>query len=71
LIFLDAQGHQRFIVNADPDVQGKLPPKRLVKFLDGEGLKSLYHPDPVGDWTVGQGLSVFSWLTNHHFALPA
>lgn len=71
LIFLDGSGHWRFVVNADPDVQGKLPPKQLVKFLDGQGLKSLYHPDPVADWTVPQGLSVFSWLLNHRLASPA
>jgi protein SCO1 len=68
LIFLNSQGHQRFIVNADPDVQGKLPPNQLVRFLDPSGLKSLYHPDPVGDWTVSQGLQVMSWLTNHRLA---
>lgn len=71
LIFLDPAGHQRFIVNADPDVQGKLPPKQLVQFLDPSGLKSLYHPDPVGDWTVSQGLQVFSWLTQHRLSEPA
>jgi protein SCO1/2 len=71
LIFLDAAGHQRFIVNADPDVQGKLPPKNLVRFLDEQGLRSLRHPNPVASWTVGQGLSVFSWMTNHRFAPPA
>jgi cytochrome oxidase Cu insertion factor (SCO1/SenC/PrrC family) len=64
LIFLDATGHERFVVNADPDVQGKLPPPTLVKTLTSEGLKSLYHPNAVGDWTVAQGLSVFSWLLN-------
>lgn len=64
LIFLDDTGHERFVVNADPDVQGKLPPSALVKILDSEGLKSLYHPGAVGDWTVAQGLSVFSWLLN-------
>ena len=26
---------------------------------------------PVGDWTVPQGLSVFSWLTNHDFTTTA
>lgn len=71
LIFLDAEGHLRFIVNAGPDVLGKLPPNQLVQFLDPSGLKALYHPDPVGDWTVSQGLQVFSWLTNHHLTDPA
>jgi protein SCO1/2 len=62
LLFLDSSGHERFVVNADPDVQGGLPPPSLVKILNSEGLKSLYHPNAVGAWTVAQGLSVFSWL---------
>jgi len=70
LFFLDPAGHQRFIVNADPDVQGHNPPKRLVQFLDSEGLKSLNRPNPVGDWTVSQGVSVFSWLLNQKLAVP-
>jgi protein SCO1/2 len=71
LIFLDGAGHERFVVNADPDVQGKLPPAKLVRFLNGEGLKSLYHPDKVASWTVAQGLSVFSWLMDRHLPLPS
>jgi protein SCO1/2 len=71
LIFLDGSGHERFVVNADPDVQGKLPPAKLVRFLNGEGLKSLYHPNRVAAWTVSQGLSVFSWLLNRHLPLPS
>jgi protein SCO1 len=71
LIFLGANGHEQFIVNAAPDVQGHLPPSQLVKFLDPSGLVALNHPTPVEDWTVSQGLSVFSWLTNRHLADPA
>jgi protein SCO1 len=69
LIFLDASGHQRFIVNADPDTTGTAsPPKALVQFLNPSGLKSLYHPDVVGDWTVKQGMQVFSWMLNKNLA---
>jgi protein SCO1 len=65
LIFLNPQGHQRFIVNADPDTTGTTaPPRSLVQFLKPEGLKSLYHPDVVDDWTVQQGVQVFSWMLN-------
>jgi cytochrome oxidase Cu insertion factor (SCO1/SenC/PrrC family) len=70
LIFLDPSGHQRFIVNADPDVQGHNPPSKLVKFLDPQGLTSLNRPNPVGDWTVSQGVSVFSWLLDQKLAAP-
>jgi cytochrome oxidase Cu insertion factor (SCO1/SenC/PrrC family) len=68
LIFLNAAGHQRFVVNAAPDVQsggGQLPPKKLVQFLNPTGIKALYKPNLVDDWTVDQGLQVFSWLLNH------
>jgi protein SCO1/2 len=68
LIFLDASGHERFVVDGAPDVSGKLPPSELVRFLKPDGLSSLYHPDPVADWTVRQGMQVFSWLTNQHLA---
>jgi protein SCO1/2 len=68
LIFLDADGRERYIVNADPDVQGHNPPPKLVKILNSEGINSLYHPDPVGDWTVGQATSVLSWLLNSKLA---
>jgi protein SCO1 len=71
LIFLGANGHEQFVVNGAPDVQGKLPPKQLVQFLDPSGINALYHPSPVEDWTVAQGLQVLSWLTNHRLADPA
>jgi protein SCO1 len=70
LIFLGADGRERFVVDSAPDVQGHLPPARLVQFLDGEGIKSLYHPDVVEDWTVSQGLQVFSWLLGRHVTAP-
>jgi protein SCO1/2 len=70
LIFLDASGHQRFIVNADPDVQGKTVPTVLAKTLTPQGAAALTHPNPVGSWTVGQGLSVFSWLLNRSLPVP-
>jgi cytochrome oxidase Cu insertion factor (SCO1/SenC/PrrC family) len=74
LIFLGPNGHQRFIINADPNVQtggGKLPPKVLVQFLDSQGDTALYKPNPTATWTVDQGLTVFSWLLGHKLADPA
>jgi protein SCO1 len=70
LIFLGPDGHERFVVQADPDVQGKLPPAKLVRALNSQGLKSLHSPDPVGSWTVSQGLEVFSWLLNTKLSVP-
>lgn len=71
LIFLGPDGQERFVVNAAPDVQGHLPPQQLVQFLDPSGLVALHDPNPVEDWTVGQGLSVFSWLTDRRLAEPS
>jgi protein SCO1/2 len=70
LIFLDAAGHERFVVSASPDVQGRGVPAKLANILGPQGRKLLHHPDPVTSWTVGQGLSVFSWLVDHRLTLP-
>lgn len=70
LIFLDSAGRERFVVNASPNVQGHVPPSRLVRFLSPQGKKLLRHADPTTSWTVGQGLTVFGWLLDHRFALP-
>jgi protein SCO1/2 len=71
LIFLDAKGHERFVVNADPDARGVNTPAKLVKYLSAQGKRALHHPNPVVSWTVSQGLEVFSWLTNHRLATPS
>jgi protein SCO1/2 len=64
VIFLGADGNERFIIDGAPDTVGKLPPGKLVQFLNGQGLHNLYHPVKVEDWSVAQGLQVFSWLTD-------
>lgn len=69
LIFLGADGHERFVVNADPDARGVNTPAQLVRHLSVEGKRALRHPNPVTTWTVSQGLGVFSWLIDH--PLPA
>jgi len=71
LIFLDAAGRERFVVNSDPDARGLDTPAKLVHYLSAQGKRALRHPNPVGSWTVSQGLEVFSWLTNHRFTTPA
>jgi protein SCO1/2 len=71
VIFLDGQQHERFVLQGAPDVQGHLPPAKLVRFLNGEGVSALYKPSVGDDWTVDQALSVFSWLTNRHLTLPS
>lgn len=70
LIFIDADGRERFVVSGSPDVQGRAVPAKLAAVLGPQGKQLLHHPDPVTSWTVGQGLSVFSWLLDHELALP-
>ncbi len=70
LIFFDASGHERFVVNADPDARGQHTPAELVRYLSAQGRRALHHPNPVTSWTVSQGLSVFSWLTGHRLPAP-
>jgi protein SCO1/2 len=65
LIFIDKAGHERFVISASPDVQGRPLPAKLVGVLGQQGEQLLHHPDPVTSWTVGQGLSVFGWLLDH------
>jgi protein SCO1/2 len=71
LIFLDSAGHERYVVNSDPNATGENVPASLVKLLNSEGLVSLNKPDPIATWTVPQGLSVFSWLLDKKLAAPA
>jgi protein SCO1/2 len=64
LLFLDAAGRERFVIEGSPDTLGKPPPEKLVKTLGDQGLRLLHHPDKATDWTVDQGMQVFSWLTD-------
>jgi len=62
LIFLDAAGHERFVINGEPNVGNAPIPVALAKTLTKQGQRNLTHPNPVTTWTVSQGLAVFSWL---------
>lgn len=70
LIFLDAAGRERFVVDGSPDTQGRRPPKKLAAFLGRQGRRNLDHPSRALDWTVGQAMTVFSWLTGRHLRPP-
>lgn len=61
VIFLDKQGHERFLVLGNANTQGAAPPTTLDKFLDAEGKKDLKNPGPLS-WTVPEGLQAVSWL---------
>jgi protein SCO1/2 len=70
VVFLDAQGHERFVIDGSPQVDGSLPPT-LRRFLNKQGVRNLDHPQPVADWSVAEGMRVLSWLTNRRLAAAA
>lgn len=61
VIFLDKQGHERFLLLGNANTQGTAPPPTLSNFMDAEGRKNLTDPGPIS-WTVPEGLQVTSWL---------
>jgi protein SCO1/2 len=69
VVFLDASGHERFVIDGSPLVHGHIP-TTLQHVLTAQGLQLLHHPQPVADWSVAQGMQVLSWLTNHRLAAP-
>ncbi len=66
VFFVDASGHERFLLGGIPYVAGNdsIPPT-LLAFMDAEGHQNLKHP-PQGAWTVGQELQILSWMMQHH-----
>jgi protein SCO1/2 len=61
VVFLDRKGHERFLINAAPNTQGRRPPPTLTRMLDAEGHRNLDHPATTA-WTVPQALRAVSWL---------
>lgn len=69
LIFMSPDGKLRYLTDAAAATQGSLPPSALVRFMDSQGRRNLYHPNPGDSWTVAQALQVLGWLNSH--AIPA
>jgi cytochrome oxidase Cu insertion factor (SCO1/SenC/PrrC family) len=65
VFFLDAKGHERFVIEGMPTATKAGIPKKIYTFLSKEGIKNLH---AAGDWTSTQALSVLAWLTNHKIA---
>lgn len=66
VIFIDADGHERFALDGAPQVSAGAPiPATLRKFLDADGDHNLTHPD-AQSWTLTQELQVLSWLLDKH-----
>ena len=68
LIFLSADGKQRYIVDAAADTGDNRPPPALIRFMTPQGRHNLYHPSPGGSWTVPQEMQVLSWLAGRSIA---
>ncbi len=62
LIFLDSNGHERFLIQGPPNTQHHLPPAKLDQFLNDLGRTHLNHP-AADAWAVPQALQPLSWLT--------
>lgn len=68
VIFLDKQGHERFLLLGNANTQGTTPPATLNNFMDAAGHKDLTDPGPLS-WTVPEGLQVVSWLLGRKVAV--
>jgi protein SCO1/2 len=62
LVFLDSNGHERFLIQGPPNTRDHLPPAKLDQFLNDLGRTHLNHPASDA-WTVPQALQPLSWLT--------
>jgi protein SCO1/2 len=61
VFFLDASGHERFVLEGAPyAANGTVPPK-LLKFMDAEGRKNLKSPASTA-WTEAQAKTVIRSL---------
>jgi cytochrome oxidase Cu insertion factor (SCO1/SenC/PrrC family) len=62
VFFLDADQHERFVLEGVPQVQhARSIPARLHRFMDAQGYRNLRHPSQMA-WTLGQGLAILGWL---------
>lgn len=61
LVYLDARGHERFVMLGPPNAGRVAPPSTLAGFLDAQGRSALAKPSPFS-WTVTQGLQAVGWL---------
>ncbi|HVW81122.1 MAG TPA: SCO family protein [Mycobacteriales bacterium] len=70
VIFLNAAGQERFVIDGSPDSAGQHLPPTLRDDLSPQGRALLRHPSPWRDWTPSQALSVFSWLLDRPIVAP-
>ncbi|RNI23241.1 SCO family protein [Flexivirga caeni] len=61
VFFLDAAGHERFVLEGAPYAPTGTVPKALRKFMDSSGISSLEHPASTA-WTQAQAEAVIKSL---------
>ncbi|MGH3472501.1 MAG: SCO family protein [Nocardioidaceae bacterium] len=65
VFFIDASGHERFVLEGVPHVNSVAAiPKKLYDYLNAKGRQGAAHPKSTA-WTEAQALQVISWLTQH------
>jgi protein SCO1 len=62
LLYLDATGRLRFVIQGGPNASGSPVPPALRRFLSAEGRADLSHPD-ASTWTAHDALAPIAWLT--------
>lgn len=66
VLFLDARGHERYLLDTPADVTAPdTLPTAMRRFLDADGRTNLAHPD-AGAWTVPQAVRAVTWLARGH-----
>ena len=70
LVYLDAEGRERFIVVGNPNARAAPIAPALRRFLSVQGRADLSHPD-ASTWTAAEALSPIAWLTGQAIRLPA
>lgn len=72
VFFLDARGHERFLLDGAGYVAPGTPlPATMRSFLDAQGLANLEHPDTSTTWTVPQAVQAVSWLLQRPIPAPS
>ena len=70
LIYLDALGHERYVIEGMPNGTGAPLTSGERGFLSDEGRANLTDTADA-TWTEPQGLQVISWLTKKHLHAPS
>ena len=70
LVYLDARGRERFVVEGNPNARAASVVPALRRFLSVQGRADLSHPD-ASTWTAAEALSPIAWLTGQPIGRPA